>query len=94
MTLRPAFRRTAIGLLLLSTGCVSASSGRDSLLSRMSAFRSTEAAAKPPQQEEPESEPGPQPAVTVVPPMAAAVSGVVQPVVPALITVPPVPPVR
>ncbi|MFO1093819.1 MAG: hypothetical protein U0992_10980 [Planctomycetaceae bacterium] len=62
MTLRPAFRRTAVGLLLLSTGCVTASTGRDSLLSRMSAFRSTESGKKPPEQEVPEQEePGSDP---------------------------------
>lgn len=56
MTLRSACRRTAVGLLLLSTGCVTASTGRDSVLSRLTASRSDQAARDLPAQDEPESE--------------------------------------
>jgi len=56
MTLRSACRRTAVGLLLLSTGCMTTSSGRDSVLSRMTAIRSSQAEKDLPDQDEPESE--------------------------------------
>src|SRR5262245_896383 len=55
MTLRAAFRRTAVGLLLLSTGCTAGSPGRDTLLSRMASMRPVDAADDgPPSQDEPD----------------------------------------
>ncbi|MBL8850541.1 MAG: hypothetical protein JNG89_12745 [Planctomycetaceae bacterium] len=57
MTLRAAFRRTAVGLLLLSTGCTGASPGRDTLMSRMASLRPVDVADDaPPGQDEPDSE--------------------------------------
>lgn len=54
MTLRPAVRRTAVGLLLMSAGCAAVSPGRDSLLSRMTALRTADDEDGPPRQAEPE----------------------------------------
>lgn len=54
MTLRSAIRRTAVGLSLLCAGCATISPGRDSLLSRMSAMRSSGSDKDLPEQEEPE----------------------------------------
>lgn len=57
MTLRAAFRRTAVGLLLLSTGCTAGSPGRDTLMSRMASMRPVDVDDDgPPSQDEPEAQ--------------------------------------
>jgi hypothetical protein len=55
MTLRSAIRRTTVGLLLLTAGCTTTSSGRDTLMSRMSALRSAENDKDLPDQDEPDT---------------------------------------
>jgi hypothetical protein len=56
MTLRSACRPAVVGLLLLSTGCMTSSPRRDSVLSRMTAMRSSKTDDEVTAQEEPEPE--------------------------------------
>jgi len=56
MTLRSACRPAVVGLLLFSTGCMTSTPRRDSLLSRMTSMRSPQADQDIAAQEEPEPE--------------------------------------